>query len=228
MSSKFNLASNKPYPDFPLKETILPPSTEEPNTERTKLYQQLVGSLAFISTFTRPDVARAHSVLARHLANPGQKHLYAAIHCWRYLIGKRNLAMKASGSIKQRDHYWIPIEDAEPDDPIFFGASDAAYADEPETRRSSEGFLFKLFGLPVDWKAAIQRTVTKSTTEAELLALSRAGGEMEWWNRFFSNIRFDPGLLPTLWCDNQQTVGIVTKAAEKLQTKLKHVDTHQL
>ncbi|KAI1685790.1 Pol protein [Pyrenophora tritici-repentis] len=232
VASKFNLTSDKGYPDFPIKENVLPPSTEEPNSKRTKIYQQLVGSLAYIATFTRPDVARAHSVLARHLANPGQKHLYAAIHCWRYLIGKRNLALKASGTQNEKDLFVIPVENADKYtdtvEPIFYGASDAAYADEPDTRRSSEGYLFKLYGLSVDWKAAIQKTVTKSTTEAELLALSRAGGEMEWWNRLFREIRFNPDIVSKIWCDNQQTVGIVTKAEEKLQTKLKHVDIHQL
>jgi hypothetical protein len=195
VASKFNLTSKKRYPDFPMKENFLPPSTEEPNSKRTKLYQQLVGSLAYIATFTRPDVARAHSVLARHLANPGQKHLYAAIYCWRYLIGKRSLALKASGIRNEKDLFVIPIEDADTNEPIFFGASDAAYADEPDTRRSSEGYLFKLYGLPVDWKAAVQKTVTKSTTEAELLALSRAGGEMEWWNRLFREIQFNPDVV---------------------------------
>ncbi|KAI1681242.1 Pol protein [Pyrenophora tritici-repentis] len=226
VASKFNLTSDKGYPDFPIKENVLPPSTEEPNSKRTKIYQQLVGSLAYIATFTRPDVARAHSVLARHLANPGQKHLYAAIHCWRYLIGKRNLALKASGTQNEKDLFVIPVENADKYtdtvEPIFYGASDAAYADEPDTRRSSEGYLFKLYGLSVDWKAAIQKH------KAELLALSRAGGEMKWWNRLFREIRFNPDIVSKIWCDNQQTVGIVTKAEEKLQTKLKHVDIHQL
>jgi hypothetical protein len=98
-------------------------------------------------------VARAHSVLARHLANPGQKHPYAAVHCWRYLIGKIILALKASGSLNQHGFFLIPGKsdpgEAE-EEPIFFGASDAAYADELSTRRSSEGYIFKMFGPPVD------------------------------------------------------------------------------
>ncbi|KAF7577972.1 Dimer-Tnp-hAT domain containing protein [Pyrenophora tritici-repentis] len=64
-------------------------------------------------------------------------------------------------------------------DPIFFGASDASFADDVETRRSSQGYVFQLFGMTVDWKSTLQRTVTKSTTEAELLALSLAGSETD-------------------------------------------------
>ena len=111
---------------------------------------------------------------------------------------------------------------------VFFRTSDAAFADEPYTRRSLQGYLFKLFRMSVDWKAAIQRTVTKSTTEAELLALLLAGGELQEWNRFFKNISFNPGIQPSLLCDNQQTVSIVTMDSDKLSTKLKHVDIHQM
>ena len=49
----------------------------------------------------------------------------------------------------------IPVENADTYELIFFSVSNAAYADEPDTRRSSEGYLFKLNGLPVDWKAAV-------------------------------------------------------------------------
>jgi hypothetical protein len=64
-------------------------------------------------------------------------------------------------------------------DPIFFRASDASFADDVETRRSSQGYVFQLFGMTVDWKSTLQRTITKSITEAELLALSLARSEME-------------------------------------------------
>ena len=46
--------------------------------------------------------------------------------------------------------------------------------------------------------------------------------------RFFSGINLTLDCIPTIWCDNQQTVGIVTKEHDKLHTKIKHVDIHQL
>lgn len=72
---------------------------------------------------------------------------------------------------------------------IFTAASDAAFADNPD-RKSSEGFLFKLYGGPLDWTAKKQRTVSTSTTEAELLALSEAAKQLIWWKRFFQDICF--------------------------------------
>jgi hypothetical protein len=81
--------------------------------------------------------------------------------------------------------------------------------------------------MTVDWKSTLQRTVTKSTTEAELLALSLAGSEMEEWCRLFKGLSLKLNQTLVIWCDNQQTVGIVTKEQDKLSTKLKHVDIHQ-
>jgi hypothetical protein len=216
-----DLKSRGRYPAVPLVESVLAQSAEKTDHQRTQLYQQLVGSLAYISTFTRPDVARAHSVLARHLQNPGQKHVSAVKHVWRYLYGTKHLAIRASEQIAESSSYvW--------DKSLFYGASDAAFADDMESRRSSHGYLFKLYGMPIDWKATRQRSVTKSTTEAELIALSVTGREMEWWIQVFRQVKFDPEIQPTIYCDNEQTVGIVKKEDERLHTKLRHVDTHQM
>jgi hypothetical protein len=72
----------------------------------------------------------------------------------------------------------------------------------------------------------VQRSVTKSTTEAELIALSVAGAEIEWWQRAFKSVKFKLKFTLQLLCDNTATVGIVTKREDWLQTKLRYVDTY--
>jgi hypothetical protein len=222
-------------PDFPMADADIKPHTGLADEALKKRYQQLVGSMAYISVFTRPDISLTHSILSRYLTNPREQHLRAAIHAWRFLIKMRNLALKASALINNNTGYAIPGSTPEPNsslnyepEPIFFRASDASFADDPSTRASSDGYLFKLFGMPIDWKATKQQSVTKSTTEAELYALSRTASELIWWNNLFCQLNFKTGITPVIYCDNQQTVGIVTKATERLQTKLKHVDIHQL
>jgi hypothetical protein len=109
----------------------------------------------------------------------------------------------------------------------FLCASDAAYADDPITRRSTTGYVFLLFGGPVDWKSTKQRTVTTSSTEAELLALSDAAKEMYSWRRFFASIFLSLDDDSTIWCDNAQTIRLLAKETPKLVTRLRHVDIHQ-
>ena len=224
--SRFGIETVGRTPDVPLTENWLPQSTEEPDAARTKLYQQLVGSLAYIAIWGRPDVARTHVVYACHLTNPGESHVSKIRQTWRYLLGTKTLALEASANIQDTVEYLS--DDPLYRDPLFFGSSDASYADEPETRRSSQGYAFKFGGLMIDWKSTVQRTVTKSTTESELLSLSVAASQMEEWMRFFAGINLTLDHKPTIWCDNQQTVGIVTKQHDKLHTKVKHVDIHQL
>ena len=57
-------------------------------------------------------------------------------------------------------------------------ASGAAYADDTETRRSSDGCHFQLYGGAIDWKSSKQKTVNTSSTEAEFLSLSTPAGRL--------------------------------------------------
>jgi hypothetical protein len=238
VAAKYNIAqTSRAYPAVPLVDDNISPSTEDPDEQRTKLCQKLVGSLAYISMYTRPDVAQTNSELSRYLQNPGQKHVSAAYHAWKYLIGQKRLAIgahrdhgidgkSADGSHTMYMSSGTGITKADKE-PLFFGASDAAFADDLLTRRSSQGYLFMLYGMPIDRKATLQRSATKSTTKSELLALLTAASELQAWNRLFKHIKFNPEIVPTIYCDNLQTVGVVTKDDDKPFTRLRHVDVHQ-
>jgi hypothetical protein len=140
------------------------------------------------------------------------RHLKAADHLIAYLYRTKDLALCYDGSKGIT---------------AFTAASDASFADNPD-RKSSEGFLFCLFGGPIEWKARKQQTITTSTTEAELLALSHAAKQLYWMKRLFSFIRFDPKHPEVIQCDNKQTVDIITREKSIFTTKLRHVDIHQL
>ena len=105
-------------------------------------------------------------------------------------------------------------------------ASDASFADDVTTRRSTEGKVFQLFGGTIDWSSKKQTTVTTSTTEAEMLSLSHTCAWLLWWGRFFNNLDLNIDQQLTVFCDNLQTVGLMVKDTPKLVTKLKHIDIH--
>jgi hypothetical protein len=200
-------APKTPLPSEPLTEyqdTATPHETHQ--------YQQHVGSITYCSVITRADNAQASSFLARFNKNPGPSHLTAAKHNLLYLLGTIFYALEFGGALDRQR--------------VFMGASDASFADDSITRHSTEGFLFQLFGGTIDWKCIKQSTVTTSTTEAELLALSHICAWLIWWGRFFLNINLDIDEDLTVLCDNQQTIRLMTKDAPKLVTKLKHIDVH--
>lgn len=91
-------------------------------------------------------------------------------------------------------------------------------------RKSSEGYICKLYGGPVNWRAAKQKTVSTSTIEAELLAISEAGKRLFVWKRLFNAIEFDPEHMLSLKCDNRQTIRLLTREDPQFHTKLRHID----
>lgn len=210
MVAKFNLREEKNF-NTPLAD--VPQATEEKASDQMIYeYQQRVGSINFAAVITRPDVAWATSRLSQFLQNPSRENIRSADRVISYLSRTKNFAIEYSGKLNSN---------------IFNCASDAAFGDDEMTRRSSDGYLFQLYGGAVDWRAAKQTTVTTSSTEAELLAISRTGKEAIWWKRFFESIKFDTEEKLVIKCDNRQTIRILNKENMKLDTKLRHVDIHQ-
>ncbi len=85
----------------------------------------------------------------------------------------------------------------------------------------------KLFGGPIAWRANKQDTVTTSSTEAELLALSQTAKEAIFISRLFKamTLRLKEPLI--IDCDNTQTLRLIMEDTAKLITKLRHVDIHR-
>ena len=210
MATRYHLAQHPRLETIPQSIMNLKPHNSQASESHRHEYMSKVGSAQFPTTITRPDAAKATAYLAQFLSNPSPKHLHAINQVIIYLNSTKTLAICYR---KQT----IP--------PSVQIMSDASYGDNHD-RKSSAGYLCMIFGGPVDWKASKQKTVTTSTTEAELLALSEAGKSLSMWKRLFNTIRFDPGHSVTLKCDNQQTISLLTKESPQLRTKLRHVDIH--
>ena len=73
-------------------------------------------------------------------------------------------------------------------DDDFIVYSDASFADNTIDRKSSQAYVMKLFGGLIGWRANKQSTVTTSTTEAELLALSQAAKEALYVSRLVTEL----------------------------------------
>jgi hypothetical protein len=66
------------------------------------------------------------------------------------------------------------------------------------------GYVFTLAGAAVLWRSCKQTVLTKSTIEAELVALETTTNEAEWLRELLMNLPFiDKLVLPILmYCDN--------------------------
>jgi len=193
----------------PMTQDELLPYNGQASHAETNKYQRIIGSLMYLAVMTRPDIAFAVSRLSRFLVNPGPEHHKAAIRVIIYLKTYRNLGLQ----LGHDKHFEI--------------ASDASFADNTIDRKSSQAYAMKLFGGLIGWRANKQDTVTTSTTEAELLALSQAAKEGQYIYRLLKelSVRLDDQWI-RIQCDNKQTIRLVTNEVTKLQTKLRHVDIH--
>ena len=176
-------------------------------TDQQHRYLQKLGTLGYPSNITRPDLAFAASRLARYSKGPSSSHERQVNHSLRYGYLTRDLSIRFSR-----------------DQASLIAAADSSFADDPDTRRSSQGYIFILFGGAVVWKASRQPTVSTSTTEAELLALAEATKERIALGRQLEELGIRLPGPAVMWCDNLQTVRLAMSQTPRLQTRLRHVD----
>ena len=181
------------------------------------LYQRKIGSLLFAAISTRPDIVFAVSRLSRFNVRPGRKHHAAAERVLQYFYHTRNKCIRYGGNkIIDKERCLIS----------FVCASDASFADNTIDRKSSQGYIMKLFNGPVAWRANKQDTVTTSSTEAEFLAIFQTAKEVIYLSRLMRSLILHLPEPLSIECDNMQTIRLLVAESLKLQTKLRHVDIH--
>ena len=122
-------------------------------------YREIVGSLIYIMTCTRPDLSWIVSKLSQTLSNPKEGDLVAAKHVLRYL----------KGSINYGICFTKPNAELQ-----VLAYSDSDWASCLEDRRSTTGYCCTLNekGPMISWKSKKQPTVALSSCEAEYVALA--------------------------------------------------------
>ncbi|OHW95249.1 reverse transcriptase domain protein [Colletotrichum incanum] len=212
IASKFNLVDSR-TPTIPLPTITLEKNDSQATPDEVRRFQEKIGSILYTAIMIRPDVAYACALLSRFLTNPSKAHHRAADQVIRYLYHTRYLAIcyGTSGGAQ-----------------VLLIASDASFADDEETRRSSQGYIISLYEGPIQWKAARQSTVTTSTTEAELLSLEHVAKETIALQRLFRDVQLDLGDVWKIYCDNNQTIRLVIGEKERILTRLRHVDIQNL
>ena len=137
-----------------------------------RLYQRMIGSLHYAAGGTRPDIAQIVGALTRYCNKPSQLHLTAAKRVIRYLKGTVNLALTYRATGNDELH----------------GYSDADWAGDRDTRRSTFGHVFILSDVAVTWGSKRQVSVALSTVESEYMALSLATQEAMWLRRLVEEV----------------------------------------
>lgn len=193
------------------KETIIPKDGSKIVHEmgsllpEPKIYRRLMGRLMYLA-ITRPDIAYSLTTLCQYSSAPREAHLKAAHKLLRYLKGTvgQGIFYESTGSFYLR------------------GFADADWGSCPDDRRSITGYVMFLGESLVTWRTKKQRTVSRSSAEAEFRALADASCEIEWLLRIMTDLKI-PMTLPThLYGDNTASLHIANNSVYHERTK--HVD----
>ncbi|OMO94717.1 Integrase, catalytic core [Corchorus capsularis] len=88
-------------------------------------------------------------------------------------------------------------------------------------RKSVSAFLIYLGGNIISWKSTKQRTVGKSSTEAEYKAIANAASEVTWVQNLLTELGLTCSTTPTIHCDNMGATYVSINPA--FHSKMKHV-----
>ena len=201
---RFDMHNSKPV-SSPINPNVKLSACENPDDVcDQKLYRAVVGSLLYLQTKTRPDIAFVVSIAARFCASPTKEHWTAVKRILCYLKGTQQfgLVYKANTSSDE-----------------IAGFSDSDWAGDVGDRKSTSGYAFLLGGAAVSWKSTKQTTVALSTAEAEYIALFSASQEAIWLQQLISDLSKKALHKMIIYEDNQYTICLAKNQAVHGRTK---------
>ena len=157
-------------------------------------YRELLGSISYATCTVRPDLAFIVNQLAQFCQNPGPEHWNAGIRVLKYLAGTRNHGLCFDGNM--------------PDWSVLDGYSDADLGGDPETRRSTSGYTFRLSGGAISWSSRRQSIVALSTMQAEYIAASDWSREAVWLRTLLQDLGSAQTGPTLLQCDNESAINL--------------------
>jgi hypothetical protein len=209
----FGMADCKPVttpmnPGLILSKDMCPPPDAPEDREFKTRYLSAIGSLMYLATMTRPDIAYAVGVLARFNSNPGNQHWLAVKHLFRYIKGTLD--------------YKLTYGPTSPSAPLFTTYSDADHGGCKDSGKSTGAYVVMMGGGAVSWRSKLQPTVSLSTTEAEYIAAVEAGKEIKWMRNLMLELGYDQSGSSVLYIDNQSAVQVCKNPEH--HGRMKHLD----
>ena len=135
-------------------------------------YRSAVGSLQYLVN-TRPDLAFAVGVVARHVSAPSQVHWDAVRTIFRYVRGTQEYGL------------YYPARSST----VLSAMCDADWAGDRDDRRSTSGYACFLGDSLISFASKKQTSVALSTCEAEYVAAGACVQELLWLRQLLLGLR---------------------------------------
>lgn len=167
-------------------------------------YRTLIGSLMYLVTGSRPDLAFAVTYLSQFCSAPSMEHWKGAKHVLRYL--HKTATTKLRYTRKEAN---------------IVAYTDADWAGDPIDRKSFSGYVTLFAGGATSWSSKKQTMTALSTTEAEFVAISEGTKECMWQQHLLFEIGFGEycGKPTTVFADNQGAINLAVNHVASERTK---------
>ena len=186
-------------------------------------YRSGVGKLVWLVAISRPDVAYAHSMLARHNQGGGERHMASLIKVFRYLArtshfkieyGKKNFKGLCS-MIEENSEFKTSVLDLT----TMFSMSDASHGGE----RPMAGNVEILCAGPIAWRAYRLPVTPLSVTQGEYMAATQATVESLSQRDIHRFIGLEQEHPTIIFCDNMSAVQLAD--GNSSSKRMKHIST---
>jgi len=178
------------------------------------LYLQLIGSLGWIATGTRPDIAFTVSYLGGFNADPNDHHWLCVKQVLRYLAGTKKPRLSLGGEMRAG----VPLA----------GFVDSDFAGDAGTVKSTSGYCVLLGMGMIQGHSKPQALTATGTAEAEFIASASAMQKLVWFPNLITEIIRSELPVCTLYNDNQASFSTFKDTAYKPHSKHIGVRMHQI
>ena len=166
---------------------------------------QAIGSLMYAMLATRPDLTVSVNILSRFQSYKNYYLWQCIKEVLRYIKGTLNLKL----TYKKTESN------------ILTGFSDSDWGSNNFDRKSTSGFIIKLFNCTILWATKRQNCVALSSAEAEYISLTDSIKEAKFLIFVLTNLNVlkDKNLPITIYEDNQSAIAIANNPVNHKRTK---------
>ncbi|KAM6555161.1 hypothetical protein CsatB_015923 [Cannabis sativa] len=182
---------------------------DSPPFEDITQYRSVIGALQYL-TLSRPDIAFSVNKLSQFLQAPTQNHWLACKRILRYI----------AGSIGEG------IQFTKATNPIIESFCDSDWASSIDDRKSTSGICVYFGGNLISWSSRKQKSVARSSTEAEYRSLAQACTKVTWLQSLFTEIGVEHNRTAIIWCDNSGARQLASNPVFHSRTKHIEIDVH--
>lgn len=200
------------YQHIPFVFTNLPVVVDENDyNEEEKIYEEypeyrkIVGSLMYLMTRIRSDIAFALNYFSQKCEKPRRGDWNGLCRLLNYVRSTKEkiLNLKTDGN-------------------ALYLYADASLGPKFSNRHSVSGYIILFGNSPICWKTEKQKSISIGSAEAEYIALSKAMRELVWLKNVIVNFKFISHPSVTIYCDNLSAISF---AKNELSNKIsKYID----